>query len=290
MAITGEIEKPQPKLIPWTGKLASAPWWVLILLLMGLLIVYFIHSSRIYQDAFTFLFAGLKLTIVITLISFGIALVLGLIAGLGRVSKNVIFYTLSTLYVEVVRGIPLLVQLLYVAFVLVPLGVDLINVIGKSMLQYVSSTPLLGIAHSFANLNIKDVDMTARAIIGLAFGYGAYAAEIFRGGIQSIEKGQMEAARSLGMSYFQAMRYIILPQAIRRVLPPLGNDFIAMLKDSSLTSALAVRELTQLGKLHRSRTFYTFETWNTVTFLYLIMTLSLSLLVRFIEKKMAYEE
>ncbi len=290
MAITGEIERPQPKLIPWTRKLEAVPWWMLILLLAGLLIVYATYSSEIYQDAFVFLLAGLKLTIVVTLTSFSIALVLGLIAGLGRVSKNVIFYNLSTLYVEVIRGVPLLVQLLYVAFVLVPLGVDLLNAIGGFMLQHVSSNPFLGIAQSFANLNIKDVDMTVRAIVGLAFGYGAFEAEVFRGGIQSIERGQMEAARSLGMTYFQAMRYIILPQAIRRMLPPLGNDFIAMLKDSSLISALAVRELTQLGKLHRSRTFRTFETWNTVAFLYLVMTLSLSLVVKFMERRMAIEE
>jgi len=113
---------------------------------------------------------------------------------------------------------------------------------------------------------------------------------VFRAGIQSIQRGQMEAARSLGMSYFQGMRYIILPQAIRRVLPPLGNDFIAMLKDSSLISVLAVRELTHLGKLNRSRTFRTFETWNTVAFLYLVLTLSLSLVVKYMERRMAYEE
>lgn len=290
MAITGEIERPQPRLIPWTRKLEDVPWWMLIIVLAGLLMVYSFYSSKTYQEAFIFLIAGLKLTIVVTLASFGIAIVLGLITGLGRVSKNTIAYTVASLYVEVIRGVPLLVQIIYVAFVLVPLGVDLLNAIGGFMLQHVSSNSLLGVAHSFSNLRLKDVDMTIRAVAALAFGYGAYEAEVFRGGIQSIEKGQMEAARSLGMSYFQAMRYIILPQAIRRMLPPLGNDFIAMLKDSSLISALAVRELTQLGKLHRSRTFRTFEAWNTVTFFYLIMTLSLSLLVKFMERRMAFEE
>ena len=290
MAISGEIERPRPRLVPWTRKLEGVPWWVLFLLLVALLIVYFIYSSKTYQNAFDFLLAGLKLTMVVTLASFGIAIVLGLIAGLGRVSKNLVFYNLSTLYVEVIRGVPLLVQIIYVAFVLVPLGIDLLNGMGGFMLQHTTWAPLLGIAHSFANLNIKGVDMTVRGIVGLAFGYGAYEAEVFRGGIQSIERGQTEAARSLGMSHFQAMRYIILPQAIRRMLPPLGNDFIAMLKDSSLISALAVRELTQLGKLHRARTFRTFEAWNTVAFLYLILTLSLSLVVKFMERRMAFEE
>lgn len=290
MAIEREIERPQPKLIPWTGKLAELPWWALIIVLMGVLIVYFLFTSATYQDAFFFLIAGVRLTILVSLISFATSLVLGLIAGLGRVSKNVVYYTLSSVYVEVVRGIPILVMLIYFAYVATPLALQFLNWLGTSMLQNLAIGPLVGLANSLANLHIQDVDMTVRAITGLAFCYGAFEAEIFRAGIQSIERGQMEAARSLGMSYFQAMRYIILPQAIRRVLPPLGNDFIAILKDSSLISVLAVRELTHLGKLNRARTFRTFETWNTVTFLYLIMTLTLSLVVKFMERRMGFEE
>lgn len=266
------------------------PWWVLILLLMSVLIVYLILTSPTYQDAFAFLITGVKFTILITLTSFLIALALGLAAGWARVSKNTFTYTLATLYVEVVRGIPLLVQLVYVAFVLVPLGVQALNGLGGLIINYIAWPPLVNLALFLKALNIQNIDMSTRAIAGLAFGYGAYEAEVFRAGIESIAKGQMEAARSLGMSYFQAMRYIILPQAIRRVLPPLGNDFIAMLKDSSLCSALAVRELTQLGKLNRARTFRTFETWNTVTFIYLVMTLCLSLVVKLIERRMAFEE
>lgn len=290
MAITREIERPQPKLIPWTMKLAQVPWWALIILLMGVLIVYFIFTSPTYQDAFLFLRAGIRLTILVSLISFGLSLILGLIVGIGRVSKNVVFYTIASVYVEVVRGIPILVLLIYFAYVATPIAVQLLNWLGAAMLQNLNFAPLMGLARSLVNLNIQNVDMTVRAIAGLAFCYGAFEAEVFRAGIQSIERGQMEAARSLGMSYFQAMRYIILPQAIRRVLPPLGNDFIAMLKDSSLISVLAVRELTHLGKLNRARTFRTYETWNTVAFLYLIMTLSLSLLVKFMERRMAFEE
>jgi polar amino acid transport system permease protein len=289
MAVTREIERPQPKLIPWTMKLTQVPWWALIILLMGVLIVYFIFTSPTYQDAFLFLRAGIRLTILVSLISFGLSLVLGLIVGMGRVSKNVVFYTISSVYVEVVRGIPILVLLIYFAYVATPIAVQLLNWMG-AMLQNLNFAPLMGLAQSLVSLNIQNVDMTVRAIAGLAFCYAAFEAEVFRAGIQSIERGQMEAARSLGMSYFQAMRYIILPQAIRRVLPPLGNDFIAMLKDSSLISVLAVRELTHLGKLNRARTFRTYETWNTVAFLYLIMTLSLSLLVKFMERRMAFEE
>jgi polar amino acid transport system permease protein len=290
MTTTSKIERSQPRLIPWTGKLAQVPWWALIILLIGVLIVYFVFTSATYQDAFLFLIAGVRLTIVVSLVSFGIALVLGLIAGLGRVSKNVVYYTLSSLYVEVVRGIPILVLLIYFAYVVTPLAVQFLNWLGTVIPQNLAIGPLVGLADSMANLSIQDMNMLARAITGLAFAYGAFEAEVFRAGIESIERGQMEAARSLGMSYFQAMRYIILPQAIRRVLPPLGNDFIAMLKDSSLISVLAVRELTHLGKLNRSRTFRTFETWNTVAFLYLSMTLLLSLGVKTLERRMAVEE
>lgn len=290
MAIMSEMERHQPKLVPWGEKLSQVPWWALIILLMGVLIVYSVFTSATYQDAFLFLIAGVRVTITVSLISFGLALILGLIAGLGRVSKNVIYYTLASLYVEIVRGIPLLVLIIYFAFVVTPLAIQTLNSLGTVLLQDPAFGFLRGLARSLTDLNIQDVDMTIRAIAGLAFGYGAFEAEVFRAGIESIERGQMEAARSLGMSYFQAMRYIILPQAIRRVLPPLGNDFIAMLKDSSLISVLAVRELTHLGKLNRARTFRTFETWNTVAFLYLSMTLLLSLGVKMLERRMAVEE
>lgn len=289
MAVTTKTEERESKLIPWTGKLAELPWWALIILLLGLLIAFFIIVSPTYQDAFLFIFAGVRLTILVSLISFFLALILGLILGLGRVSKNVVFYTISSVYVEVVRGIPILVLLFYFAFVVTPMALQFLNWLGTALAN-VGIGPLVELADRLAKLNIRDVEMTARAIAGLAMAYAAFEAEVFRAGIQSIQRGQMEAARSLGMSYFQGMRYIILPQAIRRVLPPLGNDFIAMLKDSSLISVLAVRELTHLAKLNRARTFRTFETWNTVAFLYLILTLSLSIFVKYIERRMAYEE
>jgi polar amino acid transport system permease protein len=125
----------------------------------------------------------------------------------------------------------------------------------------------------------------AEAVLGLAAGYGAFLAEIFRAGIQSISKGQSEAARSLGMSYLQSMRRVILPQAIRVVLPPLGNDFIAMLKDSALISVLALPELLQQGRLYISRTFQPIPVFNAVALFYIIMTLLLSLMVRSVERR-----
>jgi polar amino acid transport system permease protein len=132
---------------------------------------------------------------------------------------------------------------------------------------------------------VFDPPMLQRAIMGLGFGYGAYLTEVYRAGIQSIHRGQMEAARSLGMTYFQAMRYIILPQAFRVVLPPLVNDLAALLKDSSLISVIALPELLQMGRLYVSRTFRAFEGYNTVALLYLIMTLALSSLSRVLERR-----
>ena len=257
-------------------------------------------ASRIpssYHDTFVYLLRGnpspgqpaqgVFITLRITIFSFLAATILGLFAGLARVSKNIFLYNVSTLYVEVIRGIPLVVLLLYVAFALFPLFVGAIQGIGKWGL---SLLPAAGFFQSLNDFTIRGISMEGRAIIALAFGYGAYEAEVFRSGIQSIGKGQMEAAKSLGMSYIQGMRFIVLPQAIRRVLPPLGNDFIACLKDSSLATVLAVNELTQLGRMLRASTFRVLETFNVMAFLYLSMTLLLSGFVRWLENKMKIEE
>ena len=267
-----EKESSQGKLIPFDW--GRIPWWVVMLLIIGLVIVIATRLSQgaeqfqvtveRYWEVLVFVFDGLKLTLQVTAISFGISLVIGLIFGLMRVSKNPIFYSLSTLYVEVMRGLPLLVTVLYMGFVITPWLRNITN-------------------------GAIDLRGLPAAILGIALCYGAYLAEVYRGGIQSIEHGQMEAARSLGMNYLEAMRYVILPQAIRRILPPLGNDFIAMLKDSSQIAVLAYPELLQMGRLYVSRTFRAFEGYNTVALLYLLMTLVLSLIVRIIERKVAIE-
>jgi polar amino acid transport system permease protein len=270
--------------------LRQFPWWALFLVVMALLIIILISSDRHYRETFEYLRMGMITTLRITFTAFPIATLIGLLAGLFRSSKNVFLYNISTVYVEVVRGIPLIVIILYVAFGLVPAIRDLANDTGNWGLTWADHTILAGLFKSLANFSIRDVSMELRAVIALAFGYGAFEAEVFRAGIQSISKGQMEAARSLGMTYVQAMRYIILPQAIRRVLPPLGNDFIALLKDSSLVTVLAVRELTQLSRERRSSTYRVLETFNVVAFLYLTMTLLLSAGVRLLERVFKYEE
>jgi len=258
------------RLVP-LPRLEKAPWWALALALGWVVIFYSILNVDTYRDTFQFIAEGIQLTIRIALSAYLIAVVLGLVLGLGRVSKNPIFYNAATLYVEVFRGLPMLVIVLYVAYVVMP-GLERL------------------IVQIFPGFSLEGVDDSVRGTIGLGLGYAAFEAEVFRAGIQSIERGQMEAARSLGMTYGQAMQYVILPQAVRRVLPPLGNDLIAILKDSSLVSALAVRELTQMAKLNRARTFLSLESYNTVAFLYLTMTLLLSMVVKFVERTLRIEQ
>lgn len=271
-------------------RLDAVPWWAVILISTGLVLTYLIYSSQPYNETFVYLSTGVVTTLRITIFSYSIATVIGLIMGLARTSKNVIPYTVSTLYVEMVRGVPLIVLMLYVAFVIVPLVATGARALGDWAAPFAGGGPLAGLISSLQAMQSRQISLEVRAIVALATGYGAYSAEVFRAGIQSIGRGQMEAARSVGMTYAQAMRYVILPQAIRRVLPPLGNDFISCLKDSSLATVLAVNELTQLGRLRRASTFRVFETFNVLTFLYLAMTLALSALMRGLERKMKFEE
>jgi len=275
-----------PGIIPGNLKILKWPWWAIILGLAGVALVFLIIGSADYQSTFLYLTQGIITTLRITFFSFLLATLLGLPTGLARISKNVVLRNISTLYVEIARGIPLLVLIIYIAYALFPLFVSFIDLLGKWGLAILPG----GFFQSMAVFSIRDVSQEGRAIIALGIGYGAFEAEVFRAGIQSISKGQMEAAKSLGMTYFQAMRFIVLPQAIRRVLPPLGNDFIACLKDSSLVSVVAVNELTQMGRLRTAGTFRAMETYNMVAFLYLSMTLILSTLVRWLEHHMKIEE
>jgi len=235
-----------------------------------------------YGDAFNFIKIGLTITIKTSLISYGIAVIFGLLAGLGRISNNIILNNLSRLYVELVRGIPMLVLIFFIALVGVPLIVEYMNAFGVWLVE----AGYENLAKPLTLMSNQAITMNVRAIIALAVTYGAFLAEIFRAGIQSITRGQMEAARSLGMSYGQAMWHIILPQAIRNVLPALGNDFVAMVKDSSLVSVLAVRDITQVARLYAGTTFRFREAYITLAVMYLTMTVLLSLLVQVIERRL----
>jgi polar amino acid transport system permease protein len=270
-------------------RLSELPWWAFVIGALGMFLVYLILSNADYRATFEYLLAGVSTTLRITLLAFPIATVIGLATGLARTTKSVFLNNLAMLYIETVRGIPLIVIVLAISFGIVPALVEVIHNIGEWG-KLAGIGPLSGLFTAFAEFNIRNISLELRAIIALSVGYGAFEAEVFRAGIQSIGRGQMEAARSLGMTYIQAMRYIILPQAIRRVLPPLGNDFIALLKDTSLLTVLAVPELTQLSRLRRAATFRYMETYNVVAFLYLSMTLMLSAAVRGIERLLKIEE
>ncbi|MDL1898871.1 amino acid ABC transporter permease [Anaerolineae bacterium CFX7] len=260
-------------------RLSGLPWWLILLLLGGAILAFQFASNETYQQIFRRILSGILVTLSITALGYSCALVLGLLAGLGRVSKNVVLFNLSTLYVQVVRGIPMLVQIFYWGFVIFPGLIGLLNVFGDML------APALGADNVLAKIKPSDINLYWVVVIALAFAYGGYEAETFRAGIESIGKGQVEAARSLGMTYFQAMRFVVLPQAIRRVLPPLGNDLISMLKDSSLASVLGVRDITQEARLYASTTFRYVEAYNSLAFIYLTLTLTLSLLTRWIETR-----
>lgn len=270
---------PQSRLAPSLERMADWPWWLIVASLLGVLIIVELFVNPTMMSAFRAIVGydakegglgwlgivqrGLGVTVRTALLAYSLAIVIGLLVGLARVSHNKIILNVASFYVEVVRGMPILVLLMYIAFVGVPFVAELFG------------------------FRTRDFPNELRVVLGLAVAYGAFESEIFRAGIQSIEKGQMEAARALGMSYVEAMRHVILPQAIRRVLPALGNDFIAMLKDSSLVSVLGVEDITQLTKLYASSTFLFFQSYSILAFIYLTMTVLLSRGVRWLEGRMS---
>ena len=271
---------------PLAKRLANYPWWFVAIILIAIWTGFIIFTKESYFEAFNFIKIGISVTIVTSLSAFAIALIIGLITGMGRISNNVVAKNIATLYVELIRGIPMLVLIFYIALVGVPKVVNLLNDLGVWM----EANGLSSLAVPFLALQNDIISMNIRAIIALAVTYGAFLAEIFRAGIQSIGRGQMEAARSLGMSYGEAMRHIILPQAIRNVLPALGNDFVAMLKDSALVSVLAVRDITQVARLYAGRSFRFEEAYTTLAVMYLTITVILSLLVRYAERRFHQDE
>jgi polar amino acid transport system permease protein len=251
-------------------------WWLLFVGVVALTVWLAKAKPDPYGRIFVFLQDGVRVTVGITAVSFVFILVVGLLGGLGRISKNALVKGIASVYVEVVRGIPLLVQLMFIYYA----SPVVIHGLGERL---VDVWPALS-----ARLVSIRINPFGAAVMGLTICYGAYMSEIFRAGIESIAKGQMEAARSLGMSYFQAMRFVILPQAIRVILPPVGNEFVALLKDSSLVSVVAVVDLTRRGREFMASTFMALETWLMVALLYLIMTLFLSRVVAHFEEQTNY--
>ncbi len=251
----------------------EVPYWLIAAALLAILFLWLIAADQNYRIIFSALRRGVFVTLWVTIVAFALAAALGLLIAMARMSRLRALREAATFYVEIVRGVPVLVLLFYVAFVGAPQLVAGWNFAFGRLVD----------AGLLPALTVRNFDMTWRAIAALTVSYAAYLAEIFRAGIEAVPKGQTEAAGSFGLTRRQAFRLVVLPQAIRTVLPPLGNDFVAMIKDSALVSALGVQDITQLGKVYSASTFLFFETYNVVAFLYLVMTLSLSLLVRGLE-------
>ena len=197
---------------------------------------------------------GALMTIKITAVAVSCGFIIGLIVSLARMSNFVIIRLIAKCYVDVIRGTPMLVQIFMIYFALP-------QIIGTRIDPYVA------------------------ACAACSINSGAYLSEIFRAGIQSVDKGQMEAGRSLGLSWWQTMRFIIIPQAFKASIPPLGNEFIAMLKDSSLVSVIGFEELMRRGQLIIAKTYAATEIWGTVAIIYLCMTIPISRLVAYLERK-----
>ncbi len=203
------------------------------------------------------LMGGLWLTIIITLAGLVFGFFLGTVTGLAKVSRNRLLHWVSIIYVEAVRGTPLIVQAMFLYF-------------GLPLALGISLPPLTA------------------GIIVIAINSGAYISEIVRGAIQSIDHGQVEAGRSIGLTRFQTMRYIIWAQAFRRMIPPLGNQFIISLKDTSLLMVIGVGELARRGQEIIASNYKAFEVWLMVAIIYLTLTLFLTRILRLVEKKLAH--
>ncbi|MFA5313329.1 MAG: amino acid ABC transporter permease [Methanomassiliicoccales archaeon] len=209
----------------------------------------------VIPENFWFLMDGAKLTLIIAIIAILFGFAGGLLLGMARISKNRVVYGLSTGYIEAFRGTPLLVQIFLIYFGLPSLGMQF--------------TPLIA------------------GILALSLNSAAYQAEIFRAGVQSIPKGQMEASRSMGMTYNQSMFHVIIPQALRNSMPTYTNEFITLIKDSSLVMAIGVLELTYSAKDVIADTFQPFVLYIFIAIVYFALTFSTSRIMRFVERKFA---
>lgn len=241
-------------------------------LAIGVWLGYLIVSDELYSEVFSILVKGIGVTAFVTLTAFFLASLLGLLLAAAVLSPYLLLRQFARFYIEIMRGIPMLVLLFYVAFVGTPLLVNAINTVFEPAMD--------------EPLRTRDISLMWRAILALTLGYSAFIAEVFRAGIQAVGRGQKEAAESLGLSAWSRFRFVVFPQAFKTILPPLGNDFIAMIKDSALVSVLGVADVTQLGKIYAAGSFRFMETYNIVAYIYLVVTVLLSLGLRRLEQKL----
>lgn len=252
------------------------PWWLAAIVIIGLGLAVVIVTSDLYAQVFRTVWRGVRITVFVTLVGFGLASVLGLGLALMALSGSLVLRQIARFHVEVIRGVPIIVLLFYIAFVGAPALIWLINAVTWPLQQ-------AGLAEPW---QVRDIPLLWRAILALMIGYSAFIAEVFRAGILAVDKGQVEAAEALGLSRTQRFGLIVFPQAIRTILPPLGNDFVAMVKDSSLVSVLGVADITQMGKVYASGSFRFFETYSIVAYIYLMLTITLSIALRQLEKRL----
>ncbi len=231
-----------------------------------------IATSEVYSAALAALSKGIWITVLVSIVAYLGACVIGLGLAMMGLSRLMVLRQLARFYIEVMRGVPIIVLLLYVAFVMAPGLVWLVN----------QALDPLGLPL----WKTRDFPLLYRAVIALMLAYSAFLAEIFRAGLQAVEKGQIEAAQALGLNGWQRFRHITFPQAFRLILPPLGNDFVAMVKDSSLVAVLGVTDVAQLAKVTAAGNFRYFETYNVAALIYLTMTVTLSLILRRIEHRL----
>lgn len=257
---------------PSADKDKDFPWWLVILVVTGAFLFWKMATSEVYSAALSGLSKGIWITVSVAVVAYLGACLLGLMLAVMALSRYVVLRQIARLYVEVMRGIPIIVLLLYVAFVLTPAVIWLVN----------QGLEPLGLPE----WRTRDVPLLARAVIALMLAYSAFLAEVFRGGLQAVDKGQTEAAKALGLNGWQRFRHVSFPQAFRMILPPLGNDFVAMVKDSSLVAVLGVGDVAQLAKVTAAGNFRYFETYNVAAMIYLTMTITLSLVLRKLEERL----
>lgn len=261
--------------------------WLVAFIIIDIIVVLGIFADPILVDTWNFITPGLGVTIQITLWSFLFAVIIGLFTALARVSTNPVLYNIATLYIELFRGLPLLVIILIFTFVVTPAIVDVVATVPALDDLIQGALGITAEAAARTTLRSRDIDETTRIIFAFALTYGAFMSEVFRAGIESIGRGQMEAARSLGMTYGEAMRYIVLPQALRNVLPALANNFVLLLKDTSLASAVAVPEISQLTRQYSSNRFRYPQGLLVLSFLYANLTIIMSMGVYWLESRLS---
>lgn len=244
------------------------PWWLVIMVSIIGWMVYKVIFSDQYREAFTEIIPGLEATLILTVVAFIASLFLGLFIGLARMSKRAWVNTPATVYIEFIRGVPMIVFIFAIALVFIPESVKAIN-------------ELLG-----TEIRTRSVSNLWRGAIALCLFYAAFIAEVFRAGIQSVPSGQIEAGKALGLNGRTIMRKITLPQAVRNTLPALGNDLIALFKDTSLVSVIAAAELTYNARIYQGSSFRVRETFFILMVIYVTLTLVLSLALRFIEARL----